>query len=140
MGIFSPVPAQPSQVDADSMAVIKTQSEVEMDDKMIVVSPGTRNREFQGNVRLCVERTISVQMVISFVNTLRQKPCVRVLEIAGTAEAGVDIRLELRKPMDFISALRQIEGVTKVETSRGGEENDDEPLIYVQLDVLARAA
>ncbi len=107
---------------------------------MIVVSPGSRDGIFEGTARLCVEGTISVQMVISFVNTLRQKPCVRVLEIAGTAVAGVDIRLEVRKPMDFISALRQIEGVTKVETSRGGEENDDEPLIYVQLDVLARAA
>ncbi len=106
---------------------------------MIVVSPGSRDGIFEGTVRLCVEGTISVQMVISFVNTLRQKPCVRVLELVGTAVAGVDIRLELRKPMHFISALRQIEGVSKVETSRGGEENDDEPQVYVRLAGMAHA-
>ncbi len=107
---------------------------------MVVVSPENQNRIFQGTVRLCVEGTDSVLTVISFLKTLSQKPCVRFLEIAGHAAEGVNIQLEIRKQMDFISALRQIEGVTKVETSRGGEENDDEPLIYVQLDVLARAA
>jgi len=107
---------------------------------MVDVSPENQNRIFQGTVRLCVEGTDSVLTVISFLKTLSQKPCVRFLEIAGHAAEGVNIQLEIRKQMDFISALRQIEGVTKVETSRGGEENDDEPLIYVQLDVLARAA
>ena len=107
---------------------------------MVVVSPENQNRIFQGTVRLCVEGTDSVLTVISFLKTLSQKPCVRFLEIAGHAAEGVNIQLEIRKQMDFISALRQIEGVTKVETSRGGEENDDEPLIYVQLDVLAHAA
>jgi len=122
----------------NTTAVIKTQSEVEMNDEMIDVSPGSRNGEFQGNVKLCVEGADSAQMVISFVNTLRQKPCVRVREIAGTVETGVDIRLELRKPMHFISALRQIEGVSKVQTSRDEVANDEEPSVFVQLAVLTR--
>ena len=104
---------------------------------MVVVSPESQNRTFQGTVTLCVEGTDSVQTVISFVNTLRQKPCVRVLEIAGDAEVGVDIRLELRKPMDFISALRQIEGVSKAGVPKDERETGDEPQVYVQLAALA---
>lgn len=96
-------------------------------------SPGIRNGDFQGNVKLCVEGADSAQMVISFVNTLRQKPCVRLLGIAGTCAAGVEIRIELRKPMDFISALRQLEGVSKVETSPAKEKHDDVPQVNVEL-------
>ena len=102
-------------------------------------SPACRNREIQGNVRLCVEGAYSPQMVISFLNTLSQKTCIRFLEIAGHAAEGVNIQLEIRKPMDFISALRQIEGVSKVETHQGEEEHDDEPRVYVQLAGMARA-
>ena len=90
-------------------------------------------KEYQGMVMLQVEPTDSAYSVISFVTTLRQKPCVRLLEIAGHAAEGVNIQLEIRKPMHFISALRQIEGVSKVETSRGEEEHDDDPQVYVQL-------
>ena len=106
---------------------------------MVIVPPGSQNRIFQGTVRLSVEGTDSVQTVISFLNTLSQKPCIRFLEIAGHAAEGVNIQLELRKPMDFISALRQIEGVSKVETSRGEEEHDDEPRVSVQLAGMAYA-
>lgn len=106
---------------------------------MVVVSPGSRNEIFEGTVRLCVKGTDSVLTVISFLNTLSQKPCVRFLEIAGHAAEGVNIQLEIRKPMDFISALRQIEAVSKVETSRGEEEHDDEPQVYVQLAGMAHA-
>ncbi len=95
--------------------------------------PGSRIGEFQGDVRLRVEATDSVQTVISFVDTLRQKHHVRILELAGTVAGGVDIRLVLRKPIDFISALRNIEEVSKVETPQGEEENGGEPQVYVEL-------
>ena len=100
---------------------------------MVVVSPENQNRIFQGTVRLCVEGTDSVLTVISFLKTLSQKPCVRFLEIAGHAAEGVNIQLEIRKPMHFISALREIEGVSKVDSSRDEVEHDDEPQVYVQL-------
>ena len=95
--------------------------------------PGSPNGEFQGSVRLRVEATDSVLTVISFVNTLRQKHHVRILELAGTVAGGVDVRLALRNPLDFISALRQIEGVSKVETPQAEEENGGEPQVYVEL-------
>ncbi len=95
--------------------------------------PGSPNGEFQGDVRLRVEATDSVQMVISFVDTLRQKHHVRILELSGTVAGGVDIRLVLREPIDFISALRQIEGVSKVEGPEGQGEGGGEPLVHVQL-------
>ena len=106
---------------------------------MIDVSRGSLDGIFEGTVRLCVEGTDSVQTVISFVNTLRQKPSIRLVEIAGHVAESVNIQLEIRKPMDFISALRQIEGVSKVETSRCKEETGDEPRVYVQLAGMARA-
>jgi len=106
---------------------------------MVVATAENQNRIFQGTVRLCVEGTDSVLTVISFLKTLSQKPCVRFLEIVGHAAEGVNIQLEIRKPMHFISALRQIEGVSKVETSKGGEEHDDEPQVYVQLAEMAYA-
>jgi hypothetical protein len=78
-------------------------------------------------------------MVITFLKTLSQKPCVRLLGIAGTCAAGVDVQIELRKPMDFISALRQLEGVSKVEISPAEEEHNDEPQVNVELARMAYA-
>lgn len=100
---------------------------------MVVAAAESQNGIFQGTVRLHVEGTDSVPMVISFLNTLSQKPCVRFLEITGHAAEGVNIQLELRKPMQFISALRQIEGVSKVEGPEGQGEGGSEPLVHVQL-------
>lgn len=71
--------------------------------------------EIQGDVRLRVEATDSVLAVISFVNTLRQEHRVRILEQVGTSASGVDIRLVLRRPIDFVVTLRQLAGVSKVE-------------------------
>lgn len=96
-------------------------------------------KEYQGIVTLQVEATDSARSVISFLTTLRQKPCVRLLEIAGTADAGVDIRMELRKPMHLISALRQIEGVSKVEVPKDEGETGDEPQFKLQLAGMAYA-
>ena len=107
---------------------------------MVVAAAESQNGIFQGTVRLHVEGTDSVPMVISFLNTLSQKPCVRFLEIAGHAAEGVNIQLELRKPMHFISALREIEGVSKVQTSRDEEEHDDVLQVYVQLAAFAPPA
>jgi len=95
--------------------------------------PGSPNGEYQGTVRLQMEATDSVQTVISFVNTLRQKLHVRILELSGTVAGGVDVRLALRNPLDFIPALRQIEGVSKVECPEGQGEGGREPLFHVQL-------
>ena len=89
------------------------------------------NGEYQGTVRLRMEATDSVQTVISFVNTLRQKLHVRILELSGTVAGGVDVRLALRNPLDLISVLRQIEGVSKVEGPKG--QGECGPLVHVQL-------
>ncbi len=93
--------------------------------------PGSPNGEYQGTVRLRMEATDSVQTVISFVNTLRQKLHVRILELSGTVAGGVDVRLALRNPLDLISVLRQIEGVSKVEGPKG--QGECGPLVHVQL-------
>ncbi len=94
---------------------------------------GNDPEEYQGAVRLRLEATDSVQTVISFVNTLRQKLHVRILELSGTVAGGVDVRLALRNPLDLISVLRQIEGVSKVEGPKGQGEGGGEPLVHVQL-------
>ena len=88
---------------------------------------------FQGTVRLRVDAIDSVLSVISFVDTLRQKHNIRVIELVGSVAGGVDIWLTLPKPIDFVSTLRQIEGVSRVETHRGIDDNSDEPQVYVQL-------
>ncbi len=94
---------------------------------------GNDPEEYQGAVRLRLEATDSVQTVISFVNTLRQKLHVRILELSGTVAGGVDVRLALRNPLDLISVLRQIEVVSTVEGPKNGAENGDERLIHVRL-------
>jgi len=56
-----------------------------------------------------------------------------VLELAGTAKDGVDIRLVLRKPLLLVEALNQIEGVSQVEATPHVQENGCGPLVNVQL-------
>jgi len=80
-----------------------------------------------------VDAIDSVLSVISFVNTLRQEHDIRVIELVGSVTGGVDIWLALPKPIDFISTLRQIEGVSRVETHQGNDDKGDEPQVYVQL-------
>ena len=96
--------------------------------------------EYQGAVRLRVKATESIREVIWFVNTLRQKYHIRLLELVGTAKDGVDIRLALRRPLPLLEILRQIEGVTKVEVPHSAQQNDDEPLFNVQLADLVPSA
>ena len=93
--------------------------------------------EIQGDVRLRVEATDSVLAVMSFVNMLRQEQHVRILEQVGTAASGVDIRLVLRRPIDFVAYLRQVEGVSKVGDLQGDTEKGGEPRFRVQLAVNA---
>ena len=93
--------------------------------------------EIQGDARLRVEATDSVLAVISFVNTLRREHRVRILEQVGTAASGVDIRLVLRRPIDFVVALRQLAGVSKVEVLQGDAEKGGEAQFRVQLAVNA---
>jgi len=101
---------------------------------------GDGPQEYQGAVRLRVKATESIREVIWFVNTLRQKYHIRLLELVGTAKDGVDIRLALRRPLPLLEILRQIEGVTKVEVPHSAQQNDDEPLFNVQLADLVPSA
>jgi len=89
--------------------------------------------KFQGALRLRVDAIASVLSVISFVDTLRQEHNIRVIELVGSVAGGVDIWLTLPKPTDFVSTLRQIEGVSKVESHQGNDANSDEPQVYVRL-------
>ena len=97
------------------------------------ISTGSMDGEFQGEVKLRVESTASIVTIISFVNALRQKNHIRLLEILGTAEDGVDMRIALRMPVPLLATLGQIEGVSKVELPQGEEETGDEPLVFVRL-------
>ena len=101
---------------------------------------GDGPEEYQGAVRLRVKVTESIREVIWFVNTLRQKYHIRLLELVGTVKDGVDIRLALRRPLPLLEILRQIEGVTKVEVPHSAQQNDDEPLFNVQLADLVPSA
>ena len=96
--------------------------------------------EFQGLVRLLVEAFDSVRQVMLFVSELRQMGYIRILEIRKTTKEGVWLQLSLRRTIPLISVLGKMEGVSKVETSRGKEEHDEEPQVYVQLAVLERIA
>lgn len=98
------------------------------------ISQEDRDRTYQGLVSLCVKATDSIRSVVSFVNALRQRHHVRVLELVGTAKGGVDIRLVLRKPLLLVEALHQIEGVSQVEATPYVHENRHGPLVNVQLD------
>jgi len=111
-----------------------------LDDKRVLTEGSDTSQEMQheiqGSIRLRVEATDSVLAVISFVNTLRKEHRVRILEQVGTAASGVDIRMVLRSPIDFVAALRELAGVSKVkflqDTEKGGE-----PQFQVQLAVNA---
>ena len=105
-----------------------------------VISPGDTGEKFQGAVRLRVAATESVQTVISFVNELREKHDVRVLELVGTIETGVDIQLVLRMPIPFVAALKIIEGVSEVETYHSALENNGEPMFIVHMATVVPSA
>ncbi|MFB3091719.1 MAG: hypothetical protein ACE1ZD_00810 [Dehalococcoidia bacterium] len=123
------IPSHQMQTPAETLVVTPALAQGEDDPE-----------EYQGAVRLRVKATESIREVIWFVNTLRQKYHIRLLELVGTAKDGVDIRLALRRPLPLLEILRQIEGVTKVEVPHSAQQNDDEPLFNVQLADLVPSA
>ena len=99
------------------------------------------DKEFQGTVALHVEATGSARSVASFVNTLRQKHHVRVLELAGNANDGVDILSVFRQPLSLVQKcksarvqeLLKIDGVSQVEVSPRAQESGSGHLVKVEL-------
>lgn len=91
------------------------------------------DKKYQGTVTLHVEATGSARAVASFVNTLRQKHHVRLLELTGNANDGVDILSVFRKPLSLVQELLQIDGVSQVEASSRAQENGSGHLVKVEL-------
>jgi len=96
------------------------------------ITSGDVDQIFKGNVRLRVT-TASVKMAISFVNDLRARLPIRIIELRGTPKDGLNIRIALRGPLPLISTLGQMEQVLTVGATQVEEENGYEPLVHVQL-------
>jgi hypothetical protein len=69
---------------------------------------------YEGTVRLTVEPSGGMKQVLQFVDELRRKPELRLLQLVGTRKDGVDIWLGLREPLHLKRTLSQIDGVSRV--------------------------
>ena len=96
------------------------------------ISSGDVDRVFEGNVRMRVGATISVKAILSFLDTLRSRHHIRLIELVGTPRDGVTIRVGLRRPLPLISILGQIEEVSRVEVTQGDDDGYDS-IVHVQL-------
>ena len=93
--------------------------------------------KIQGEIRLRVEATHGIQMIALFIASLRQTKTIRILELLGTPQSGVDIRLVLRGPFRLLEFLLELEGVSDVEAPQDMRKNYQAPLFKVHLAEMA---
>ena len=88
---------------------------------------------YNGTVKLRIEATESVRQVVQFVDTLRRRPDLRLLQLVGSHKDGVGIWVSLRAPMHLKQILAGMDGVAEVSGSRRNETDGQEPSLKLRL-------
>jgi hypothetical protein len=78
---------------------------------------------YNGSVELSFSRPVSLQQLLQFYNNLKYVPQVDVLNVTGTVDKDVTIKLLLKIPTPLTKILRDLPGVEEV--SDGFQEADD---------------
>lgn len=86
-----------------------------------------------GKVRLHVQANDSIQQVIHFVDALRRRSELRVLQVVGSYNQGVSIWLVLRVPLPLKQVLLGMGLVSQVDGSEEPSAEGVEPVITVCL-------
>lgn len=88
---------------------------------------------YNDTVKLRIEATESVRQVVQFVDTLRRRPDLRLLQLVGSHKDGVGIWVSLRAPMPLRQILARMDGVAEVSGSRRNETDGQEPSLKLRL-------
>ncbi len=88
---------------------------------------------YSGTVKLRIEATESVRQVVQFVDTLRRRPDLRLLQLVGSHKDGVGIWVSLRAPIALRPILAGMDGVAEVSGSRRNETDGQEPSLKLRL-------
>lgn len=88
---------------------------------------------FEGTVKLELDATDSVHQVIEFVDALRSKSDLRLLQLVGSHDKGVGIWLGLRVPLLLKDVLLDMECVSEVDSQSSQRKNGDDPMLNVRL-------
>jgi hypothetical protein len=91
------------------------------------------NELYAGTVILRVEAKDSLRQMIHFIEALRQKPDLRLLQLVGSIKEGMGIWLGLRTPVPLKEVLLDIEGVSQVEGSPVLDGKGGKSLLKVRL-------
>ncbi len=94
---------------------------------------------YEGTVKLFVEARDSVRQVIHFVEALRRRPDLQLLQMVGSGEGRVRIWLSLRSPLQLEQVLLEMESVSKVDAPQRADRDSDGPLLNVQLATVPSA-
>jgi hypothetical protein len=91
------------------------------------------NEIFEGTVKLRVEPNGSVKQLVYFVEALRRKTDLRLLQLVGNRHERAEIWLGLRAPLPLKQVLMQMEGVLHVESTLSKDMKNGERMLNVQL-------
>lgn len=92
---------------------------------------GSTDEVYEGTVKLQIEPNIAFQQVTQFVDALRRRTDLRVLQLVGSHKNGLRIWLGLRTPLRLREALLQIDGVSQVGADSRFESNGDGSVLNV---------
>ncbi len=101
--------------------------------KLAPISIGSGDELYAGTVRLRMEATSSLREVVRFVDGLRRKPDIRLLQLEGSPRDGVGIRISLRAPLPLRDLLMKMDGVSQVEPAREDQRDGQEAAFNVRL-------
>lgn len=94
---------------------------------------GSTDEVYEGTVKLQIEPNIAFQQVTQFVDALRRRTDLRVLQLVGSHKNGLRIWLGLRTPLRLREALLQIDGVSQVGADSRFESNGDGSVLNVRF-------
>ncbi len=101
--------------------------------KLAPISIGSGDELYAGTVKLRMEATSSLREVVRFVDGLRRKPDIRLLQLEGSPRDGVGIRISLRAPLPLRDFLMKMDGVSQVEPAREDQRDGQEAAFNVRL-------
>ena len=97
------------------------------------ISIGSGDELYAGTVKLRMEATSSLREVVRFVDGLRRKPDIRLLQLEGSPRDGVGIRISLRVPLPLRDFLMKMDGVSQVEPAREDQRDGQQAAFNVRL-------
>lgn len=88
---------------------------------------------YEGTVQLNVEGNADIRCLVHFIESLRQKPQLRLMQLVGNYKDGVTIWVGLREPTLLKKMLLDMEHVSRVSVPLGKAPDGSEHLLKVWL-------